>query len=97
MLAAASTPAGFRRVATPDARVLLFDEPGMPTWHPKVIPLAKLGADDVRGLGTHCAELVCSPTRPYCAYVSGADSLHAWFIGHDAQVALAGAADYQGE
>jgi hypothetical protein len=97
VLTTASTPSGFRRVATADARVLLFDEPGMPTWHPKVIPLAKIGADDVRGLGAHCAELVCSPTRPYCAYVAGADSLHAWFVGRDAQVALAGAADYQGE
>ena len=97
VLSAASTPAGFRRVATADARVLLFDEPGMPTWHPKVIPLAKIGADDVRGLGAHCADLVCSPTRPYCAYVAGADSLHAWFVGRDAQLALAGAADYQGE
>ena len=66
---------------SPDARVLLFDEPGMPTWRPKVVPVAKIGADDVRGLGAHCAELVCNPTRPYCAWTSGADSLHAWFVG----------------
>ncbi|MGH7295050.1 MAG: hypothetical protein ACRELB_08955, partial [Polyangiaceae bacterium] len=97
VLSAASSPAGFRRVATADARVLLFDEPGMPTWRAKVIPLTRIGADDVRGLGSHCAELTCSLTRPYCAYTSGADSLHAWFVVHDGQVALAGAADYQGE
>jgi len=97
LLTAASTPAGFRRMATPDARVLLFDEPGMPTWRPKVVLAAKVGADDVRGLGAHCAELVCSPTRPYCFWASGADSVHTWFVGHGPQLALVGAADYQGE
>lgn len=97
VLSAASTPAGFRRIAAPDARVLLFDEPGMPTWRPKIVPLSKIGADDVRGLGAHCAELACSPTRPYCSWSSGPDSLHAWFVGRDAQLMLAGVADYQGE
>jgi hypothetical protein len=96
VLAAASTPAGFRKIASPDARVLLFDEPGMPTWRAKVVPVAKISADDVRGLGAHCAELVCSASRPYCSWASGADSLHAWFTGRD-QLSLAGAADYQGE
>jgi hypothetical protein len=97
VLAAASTPAGFRRVAAPGARVLLFDQPGMPTWHPKVVPAAKIGADDVRGLGAHCPELECNSTRPYCFWASGADSLHAWFAGQGAQLVLLGAADYQGE
>jgi hypothetical protein len=97
VLTAASTPAGFRKVASSDARVLLFDEPGMPTWRPKVVPAAKIGADDVRGLGAHCAELVCNPARPYCAWTSGADSLHAWFVGQGPQLVLVGAADYQGE
>jgi hypothetical protein len=96
VLAAASTPAGFRKVASPDARVLLFDTPGMPTWRAKVVPTARISADDVRGLGAHCAELVCSASRPYCSWASGADSLHAWFSGRD-QLSLAGAADYQGE
>jgi hypothetical protein len=97
LLSAASTPAGFRRVAAAGARILLFDEPGMPTWHPKVVPAAKIDADDVRGLGAHCADLECSPTRPYCFWVSGADSLHAWFAGPGAQLTLLGAALYQGE
>jgi hypothetical protein len=97
LLSAASTPAGFRRVAVPGARVLLFDQPGMPTWHPKVVSAAKVAPDDVRGLGSHCAELVCSPTRPYCFWTSGADSLHAWFSGQGAPRMLLGAADYQGE
>jgi hypothetical protein len=97
LLSAASTPAGFRRVASADARVLRFDEPGMPTWRPKVVPAAKLGADDVRGLGAHCAELVCNPARPYCSWSSGADSMHAWFVGQGPQLVLVGAADYQGE
>ncbi|MGD0528096.1 MAG: hypothetical protein ABSE49_23380, partial [Polyangiaceae bacterium] len=92
VLTAASTPAGFRKVASSDARVLLFDEPGMPTWRPKVVPAAKIGADDVRGLGAHCAELVCNPARPYCAWTSGADSLHAWFVGQGPQLVLVGAA-----
>jgi hypothetical protein len=97
LLTAASTPAGFRRVAAPGARVLLFDQPGMPTWRPKVVPAAKIGADDVRGLGAHCGELECTPTRPYCSWASGADSLHVWFAGQGAQLTLLGAADYQGE
>jgi hypothetical protein len=97
LLSAASTPTGFRRVASSDARVLLFDEPGMPTWRPKVVSAAKIGADDVRGLGAHCAELVCNPARPYCSWASGADSLHAWFVGQGPQLVLVGAADYQGE
>jgi hypothetical protein len=97
VLTAASTPSGFRRVASSDARVLLFDEPGMPTWRPKVVAAAKITADEVRGLGAHCAELLCNPTRPYCSWASGADSLHAWFVGQGQQPVLVGAADYQGE
>ncbi|HEY8042327.1 MAG TPA: VCBS repeat-containing protein [Polyangiaceae bacterium] len=97
LLIAASTPAGFRRVASADARVLLFDEPAMPTWRPKVVPASKVAADDVRGLGAHCAELTCSATRSYCAWTGGADSQHFWFGWRDGQLALLGAADYQGE
>lgn len=97
VLTAASTVAGFRRVATADARVLLFAEPGMPTWRPKVVTASKIGADDVRGLGAHCAELACSATRMYCGWAAGADSLHAWFAWQGGQLVLSGAADYQGE
>jgi hypothetical protein len=97
LLSAATTPAGFRRVAAPDARLLLFDEPGMPTWRPKVVPADKIAADDVRGLGMHCAELSCERTRPYCSWSGGADSTHFWFAWRDGRVEIAGAADYQGE
>ncbi len=97
LLGQATTVAGFRRVAAPDARVLLFSEPGMPTWRPKVIPAARVTADDVRGLSARCADLVCSPTRPYCAWSAGADSLHVWFAVQGGTTALLGAADYQGE
>ena len=97
VLSLGSTAAGFRKVATPDARVLLFDEPGMPTWRPKIVASSKVVTDQVRSLGAHCAELACSPTRPYCSYTSGADSLHAWFAWQGGQLAIVGAADYQGE
>lgn len=97
LIAAASTPAGFRRVASGDARVLRFDQPGLPTWLPKIVPSAKVGADDVRGLGAHCAEMTCSPTRPYCSWSGGTDSQHVWFGVHDGDLAIAGAADYEGE
>jgi hypothetical protein len=97
ILTTASTVAGFRRVASADARVLLFAEPGMPTWRPKVVPASRIGADDVRGLGAHCPELACSRSRMYCSWAAGADSLHAWFVLQGGQLALAGAADYQGE
>jgi hypothetical protein len=97
LLVAASTPAGFRRQAAPDARLLHFDEPGMPTWRPKVIRLGKLAADDVRGIGAHCAELTCSAIRPYCAWIGGADSEHFWFDWRDGRLEILGAADYDGE
>lgn len=97
LIAAASTPAGFRRVASGDARVLRFDQPGLPTWLPKIVPSAKVTPDDVRGLGAHCAEMTCSPTRPYCAWSGGTDSQHVWFGVHDGDLAIAGAADYDGE
>jgi hypothetical protein len=97
LIAAASTPAGFRRVASGDARVLRFDQPGLPTWLPKIVPSAKVGADDVRGLGAHCAEMTCSPTRPYCAWSGGTDSQHVWFGVRDGDLAITGAADYEGE
>jgi hypothetical protein len=97
LLAAASTPAGFRRQAAPDARLLHFDEPGMPTWRPKVIRLGKLAIDDVRGIGAHCAELACSAIRPYCAWMGGADSEHFWFDWRDGRLEIMGAADYDGE
>ncbi len=97
LIASASTPAGFRRVASADARVLRFEQPGLPTWLPKIVPSAKVTADDVRGLGAHCAEMTCSATRPYCSWSGGTDSLHFWFGTHDGDLALTGAADYDGE
>ncbi|MDP9001789.1 MAG: hypothetical protein M3O46_16950 [Myxococcota bacterium] len=97
LLTAASTPAGFRRQAAPDARLLHFDEPGMPTWRPKVVRLGKLVADDLRGIGAHCAELACSATRPYCAWRGGTDSEHFWFDWRDGRLEIIGAADYAGE
>jgi hypothetical protein len=97
MLSAASTLAGFRRVASVGARLLRFQEPGKPTWRPKVVTRDKIAADDVRGLGAHCAELSCSPTRPYCAWASATDSEHAWFGWNDGKLEIIGAADYDGE
>jgi hypothetical protein len=97
LLASASTPAGFRRVASPDARVLRFEQPGLPTWLPKAVSSSKITADDVRGLGAHCAEMTCSATRPYCSWSGGTDSLHFWFGVRDGDLALTGAADYDGE
>jgi hypothetical protein len=97
LLTTANTPAGFRRQAAPEGRLLHFDEPGMPTWRPKVVPLNKLAVDDVRGIGAHCAELTCSATRPYCAWIGGADSEHFWFDWRDGRLEITGAADYDGE
>jgi hypothetical protein len=97
LLAGATTPAGFRRQATPDARLLHFAEPGVPTWRPKMVPIGKLAVDDLRGIGSHCAELACSATRPYCAWIGGADSQHFWFDWRDGRLQILGAADYDGE
>lgn len=97
IVVAATTPAGFRRVASADARVLRFEQPGLPTWLPKIVPSAKVTADDVRGLGAHCAEMTCSSTRPYCSWSGGTDSLHFWFAVRDGTLTLTGAADYDGE
>ncbi|HZU85587.1 MAG TPA: VCBS repeat-containing protein [Polyangiaceae bacterium] len=97
LLATAGTPLGFRRQAAADARLLHFDEPGMPTWRPKVVSLARLAVDDVRGIGDHCTELVCSATRPYCAWAAGADSEHFWFDWREGRLQIIGAADYDGE
>jgi hypothetical protein len=97
LIAAAKTPAGFRKGAAPDARLLLFDEPGMPTWRPKVIGAPQITPDDVRGIGVRCDELVCNATRPYCSFSSGADSTHVWFGWRDGKLEIEGVADYQGE
>jgi hypothetical protein len=97
LITAATTPAGFRKAARADARVLRFDQPGLPTWLPKIVPSAKVTADDVRGLGAHCADMTCSSTRPYCSWSGGTDSQHFWFSLHDSDLAIAGAADYDGE
>jgi hypothetical protein len=97
LLAAATTPAGFRRQAAPDARLLRFDEPAMPTWRPKAIPMGKLTADDLRGIGAHCAELVCNAARPYCGWIRGADSEHLWFDWREGRLEILGAASYDGE
>ena len=97
LLAAASTPDGFRREASGDARRIHFDQPNLPTWRPKGVPLAQLAVDDVHGLGGHCAELTCNPTRPYCSWSAGAASEHFWFAVHDGRMQLTGAADYDGE
>jgi len=97
LLATASTPAGFRRVSSPDARLLLFQEPGRPTWRPKVVTPDKVVADDVRRLSAHCAELSCSSVRPYCSWASATDSEHAWFGWRDGKLEIVGAADYDGE
>jgi hypothetical protein len=98
LLGSATSVAGFRRVATADARVLAFEEPRMPTWRAKVKPLAKLAAEDVRGMSAHCAELECSATRPYCTYAEGPYSEHYWFAWDaQGQMHIAGAALYAGE
>ena len=98
LLSTARTPTGFRRVASADACLLLFQDPGRPTWRPKVVTRDKIAADQVRGLGAHCADLSCSATRPYCAWASATDSEHAWFgWGSDGKLEIVGAADYDGE
>jgi hypothetical protein len=97
LLAGATTPSGFRRLASPDARLMHFDEPRKPTWRPKVIPIGKLAVDDLRAISAHCAEMTCSPSRPYCAWVGGSDSEHFWFGWRDGRLELLGAADYNGE
>jgi hypothetical protein len=97
LLAMASTPAGFRRASSPDARLLLFQEPGRPTWRPKVVTPEKVVADDVRRLSAHCADLSCSAARPYCTWASATDSEHAWFGWRDGKLEIVGAADYDGE
>ncbi len=97
VLATAGSPVGFRRVASADARLLLFRTPGMPTWSPTVVPAARGAAADVSALASRCPEVTCSTTRPYCAWNSGDDSLHAWFGWRDDQLLLVGAAEYNGE
>jgi hypothetical protein len=97
LLSAAGTPAGFRRVTSPDARLLLFQEPGRPTWRPKVVMPAKVAADQVRVFAAHCGELVCDPARPYCAWTSASDSQHVWFGWRAGKLEIVGAADYDGE
>jgi hypothetical protein len=97
ILASASTPAGFRRTASAAARLLLFQEPGLPTWRPKVVPASQVAADQTSSLGAHCAELACDATRPYCVWSGGTDSLHVWFGRRDDRLELVGAADYDGE
>jgi hypothetical protein len=97
VLAAATTPAGFRHNATPGARLLQFQEPARPTWRPKVVSVAKISAGDVHGLSAHCAELTCDKTRPYCSYAVPGDSLHVWFAWNAGRLEIDGVADYSGE
>jgi hypothetical protein len=97
VLASATTLQGFRRAATPNARLLLFQEPGRPTWRPKIVPLAKIAAGDVHGLAAHCAEMACDKTRPYCSYAIPGDSLHVWFTWNGGHLEIEGVADYSGE
>jgi hypothetical protein len=97
LLGSSTTPAGFKRDSAPDARVLLFDEPSMPTWRPKVVPVAKVSAEDVRGLGADCADLACNANRPYCASNDTRASEHAWFGWRDGHLEIQGVARYRGE
>jgi hypothetical protein len=97
VLASATTPAGFRKAATSGARLLQFQQPGRPTWRPKIVPLAKIAAGDVHDLGAHCADLKCDRTRPYCSYTVPGDSLHVWFSWNGSRLEIQGAADYTGE
>jgi hypothetical protein len=97
VLSSATTPAGFRRAAAAGARLLQFQQPGRPTWRPKIVPLAKIAAGDVHDLGAHCADLKCDKTRPYCSYTVPGDSLHVWFSWNGARLEIQGAADYTGE
>ncbi len=96
LLSTASTPTGFRRVASADARLLLFQDPGRPTYRPKVVLREKAATDDVRELGAHCSELSCV-ARAYCSWSSGTDSEHVWFGWTRGKLELVGAANYDGE
>jgi hypothetical protein len=97
LLASATTLPGFRKAAAPGARLLLFQEPGRPTWRPKIVPLAKIAAGDVHGFAAHCGEMTCDTTRPYCSYQVPGDSLHVWFAWEGPRLEIAGVADYSGE
>ncbi|MEI7893835.1 MAG: hypothetical protein WCI05_12140 [Myxococcales bacterium] len=96
LLSGAHTLAGFRRVSLPDARVLLFAEPRLPTFRPKVLEASALRAGDVTDVGKRCKELHCSDNRPYCRLDDGAYSEHYWFAWQDGRLRLAGAAFYRG-
>jgi hypothetical protein len=97
VLSSATTPAGFRKAAASGARLLQFQQPGRPTWRPKVVLPTKIAAGDVHDLGAHCADLRCDKTRPYCSYTVPGDSLHVWFSWNGARLEILGAADYTGE
>jgi hypothetical protein len=79
-----------RAIATDDARVLAFDDPSLPTWRARVVPIADVDADDIRQTslvrahydwesGRRCKELVCAPGRPVCWVADGVWAEYFWF------------------
>jgi hypothetical protein len=93
------TVAGFQKMATPDARVVTFDQLGAPFLHGTVKAANLLRPDDVRDAGTHCGRVVCDPARPVCTFIdSGILSEIYWFNwGADGKPLVAGAAFYNGQ
>jgi hypothetical protein len=69
----------FHARSIPEARVIAFDEPSMPTYRARVIPANKLDDADVREAGKRCKDIECSKASPFCAYTDGAYSDYYWF------------------
>lgn len=100
LMAATRTLAGVRRVATPDLRVVHFEEPGVPAWRAEYLPLSGFTAAAPPGSAVvRCDHMTCAPDRPVCqgAYDNpGPGGTVYWFAWQGAALRLAGFALYMG-
>lgn len=102
-LAALGSAATLKTAALPAASLLVFAEPGLPTWSPEVLPLAGITKEQWPG-GTWwggpsaldmCTAVSCDADG-YCTAIDGPESVHVWFARERGRLRIAGLADYRG-
>lgn len=95
LLSKAKSASGLASITTKDAVVALFEEPQLPSFPRRVLPIAQTPKEFFTDVGS-CKDLRCNGVS-YCSReIDKPASIHYWFRRVGKELKLAGIADYAG-